>query len=67
MKRKLITLEIYADDKNIKDSEECIQDFLGEMQYHCFVLDGTLELKIRENHIEMYKQYKQINRLQGAE
>lgn len=63
MKRKLITLEIYASDKNINDSEMCINDLLEEIEHNDYVNDGTLEYKIRENHISLYKQ---LNRLKEA-
>lgn len=60
MKRKLITLEIYADDKNIDDSEACIEDLISEINYHMFVLDGTIDIKMQENHISLYKQLSRV-------
>jgi hypothetical protein len=63
MKRKLITLEIYANVENIDDSEMCIKDLLEEINCNDYVNDGTLDVEIRENHIEMYKQLNKNNLL----
>lgn len=56
MKRKLITLEIYADDNNIIENINCIKDLLVEIKFKKFVLDGTIDVRVKENHVEMYKQ-----------
>ena len=58
MKRKLLALEVYADDNNIEDSIKHINDLINEVGYHEFIQDGTVNIKIIENHIAMYRQLK---------
>lgn len=56
MKRKFITLEIYASDKDIEEVEMYVNGLIGNIEDYYVVADGTLEVKIRENYISLYRQ-----------
>ena len=56
MKRKFITLEISASDKDMVDTEICIKTLLDKINNSWMVTDGTVEVKIREDYISLYKQ-----------
>ena len=60
MRRKLITLKIYADDRDLDDVEDCINNLLSGVNSHYYVVDETLELKVKENHLELYKQLQKL-------